>query len=238
MSYRIAWVRFTKYGQTYPVCCHRRDLQAGDIVVVEMARDKVRQVAEVGSIEFLDWDCVNTILCKRSEWKRCADGEYRAHRVRPAGYAPETLGELLAALKAIGWREFNSTSRVWRRVLAKAHPEISGTIAIRARGIDFHAVAGNLIPGVRGRTISISLGGECRFVRNWYYHSEFDLFEHTVGFARELGSLFPVIDPFMRGIGTKQPPLSVELARDDLSEIRGAINGGMGPAYLSDGVWI
>ena len=74
MSYRIAHVRFTKSGRTYPVNCHRRDLRKGDIVVVEMAREETVKVAELDSVEFLNWNCANSILGKRSEFQRSTDG--------------------------------------------------------------------------------------------------------------------------------------------------------------------
>lgn len=73
MSYRIAHVRFTKSGRTYPVNCHRRDLRKGDIVVVEMAREETVKVAELDSVEFLNWNCANSILGKRSEFQRSAN---------------------------------------------------------------------------------------------------------------------------------------------------------------------
>lgn len=240
MSYRIAWVRFTKSGRTYPVNCHRRDLQKGDIVVVDMLRKNVRQVAEVDKIEFLNWNCINTILCKRAELVRGADGEYAVARVRSPHDIPETPGELIAALKAIGWREFRSTSNVWQRVLAKSHPTWSGLVAFRTNGIDFQIFENEPVGEINGSFITIRMTEGHPFIRNWYFNSQVDLFEHTLDFSRELQASAPRMETFLDSIGQKPPPPpKASPERDDLAEIRDAITGGMGgPAYLSDGVWI
>lgn len=240
MSYRIAHVRFTKSGRTYPVNCHRRDLRKGDIVVVEMAREETVKVAELDSVEFLNWNCANSILGKRSEIQRTADGRQVIDRDVPKGDSLETLGDLFDALKGMGWLPFRPTSSVWKVVFIKSLPRFSGVIAFRKNGIDFQAFDGPEIPGIAGRQIKISVGeGRC-FVRNWYYHSGVDLFDFTAAFASELECDGPDLEPYFHGTGQKPPkPPKPEVERDELAELRNALNGGTGePVYLCDDVWI
>ena len=240
MSYRIAHVRFTKSGRTYPVNCHRRDLRKGDIVVVVMGDEEALKVAEFDNIEFLNWNCANSILGKRSEFQRSADGDYTIVREVPKGDTIETLGDLFDALKGGGWLPFRPTSSVWKVAFAKSLPGASGVIAFRKNGIDFQAFDGAEIPGIAGRQMSISVGEGRYFVRNWYYHTGGDLFDLTAGFAIELERDDPDLEPYFRGSGQKPPKLpKYDVQRDELAEIRYALNGGSGePAYLCDDVWI
>ena len=240
MSYRIAHVRFTKSGRTYPVNCHRRDLRKGDIVVVEMGKEEALKVAEFDNVEFLNWNCANSILGKRSEFQPSADGHHIIVREVPKGDTIETLGHLFEALKGGGWIPFRPTSSVWKVAFAKSLPGSSGLIAFRKNGIDFQAFDGSEIPGIAGRQVTISIGGGKLFVRNWYYHSGVDLFDLTAAFASELECDDPDLEPYFHGTGQKPPkaPKS-EMQRDELAEIRYALNGGSGePAYLCDDVWI
>jgi hypothetical protein len=211
MSYRIAFVRFTKSGQTYPVNCHRKDLEKGDIVVVEMSQEQNHKLAQLDRIEFLNWNCANTILCKRSEYQRGADGRHVVVRVRPKGDAVETLGELGGALQCMGWDRFRPTSSVWRTAFARSRPKLSGVIAFRKNGIDFQVFDGSEIPAIVGQKMAISVGdGRC-FVRNWYYDSGTDLYDLTLSFAKEIERDQPILEPYLHGIGQKPPrPKHVE----------------------------
>ena len=236
MSYRIAHVRFTKSGRTYPVNCHRRDLRKGELVVVELPKERVIKIAEFDSLEFLNWNCANTVLCRQSEFQGHADGTYSINRHEPKGEALETIGDLTDTLRCLGWKIYKPTSTVWRIAFAKAFAEISGLIAVRKNGIDFQAFDLSHVPGISGQEITISVSRK-PFVRNWFYASETDLFDLSRDFARELQSQHPSIEPFFVGVGTCHPRPSYE--PDDLREIRNAINGGIcGSAYLSDDVWI
>ncbi|MGW8142414.1 hypothetical protein [Sphingomonas zeae] len=240
MSYRIAHVRFTKYGRTYPVNCYRRDLKTGDVVVVGMAQEGIIKVAELDSVEFLNWNCANSILGKRSEFQRGADGCQEIVRGVPKGDTLETFVDLFDKLKGMGWLPFKPTSKVWKVVFSKSLPSISGIIAFRKNGIDFQSFDGPVIPGISGRHITISIVGGVLFSRNWYYKSGIDLFDFTVSFANALERREPNLVPYYKGIGQKPPkPFNFEVERDELADLRNALNGGTGePVYLCDDVWI
>ena len=158
----------------------------------------------------------------------------------PKGDILETLGDLFDALKGMGWLPFKPTSIVWKVVFVKSMTRFSGLIAFRKNGIDFQAFDGPEIPGILGRQITVSVSeGRC-FVRNWYYHSGVDLFDFTAAFASDLECDDPDLEPYFHGTGQKPPkPPKPEVERDELAELRNALNGGTGePFYLCDDVWI
>lgn len=56
------------------------------------------------------------------------------------------------------------------------------------------------------------------FIRNWYFNSQVDLFEHTLDFSRELQASAPRMETFLDSIGQKPPlhrkhPLNVTISR-------------------------
>lgn len=236
MSYRVAHVRFTKSGRTYPVNCHRRDLNPGDIVVVEMAAEQTLKVAQFDSLEHLNWRCSNTIICRRSELQRNDRGENVVVRHSPKGDVLETLSDLGGALINAGWRSFAPTSRAFQRIFAKAFDTIGAAIIFRRNGIDYQLFDSPELPGIVGQQMSYAPSNG-RLVRNWYYHSEQDLFDRTLAFAQALERPPLNVEPFFHGLGSKPPKPPREV--DELGEIRDAITGGGGGlAYLCDDVWI
>jgi hypothetical protein len=107
MTYRIAFVRFTQNGRAYPVNCDRSDLAQNDIVVVRLlGLDGRLKVARVDRVEFLNWHCKNTLICKRSEYARGEDGRYRIKRDVAPGTV-ETLADLEEALHNAVWQKMN-----------------------------------------------------------------------------------------------------------------------------------
>lgn len=236
MSYRIAYVRFTKAGSLYPVSCHRADLVRDDVVVVQMAKGGCLKLAAVDRVEFLNWNCTNTILCLRSEYVKSDNGTFQILPDPNRDRGMETLGHLGRFLVGSGWRSFKPTSKAWKRIFAKSFEKDSAAIIFRLNGIDYQIFSTPSIPDVSGECMSYSTqNGDP--VRNWFYYTESDLLEHTRKFAQELEKSARDLTPYRAGLGVKKPKPVKE--RDDLDDIRSAINGPSGgPAYLCDDNWI
>lgn len=216
--------------------CHRADLVRDDIVVVQMAEGQRLKVAVVDRIDFLNWNCTNTIICLRSEYVKAEDGSFTIIPDTNRDRGVETLNDLYTFLIKSGWGSFKPTSKAWKRIFAKSFNADSAAIIFRLNGIDFQIFSSSVIPGISGEWMSYSTQ-ESEPIRNWYYHSEHDLFDHTRNFAEELEKYARTLRPYLAGTGGK-PPKPVK-ERDDLDDIRTAINGPSGgPAYLCDGVWI
>ena len=194
------------------------------------------KVARVDRIEYLNWDCKNTILCLRSEYVQADDNSFKIvpDENRERGFA--TLSELGRFLINSGWRSFKPTSKAWKRIFAKSFEFDSAAIIFRLNGIDYQIFPTPAIPGISGDWMSYSIGNS-EPVRNWFYQSGCDLLERTREFAEEMEKSHRELLPFLTELGGKQPKPVKE--RDDLDDIRSAINGPLGgPAYLCDDFWI
>lgn len=216
--------------------CHRADLVCDDIVVVQMPEGERLKLARVERVEFLNWKCANTILCLRSEYVKAKDGSFAIIPEPNRDRGMETLGDLGSFLINSGWRSFKPTSKAWKRIFAKSFNTDSAAIIFRLNGIDYQIFSTPIVPGISGDWMSYSIQNSDP-IRNWFYYTERDLFEHTRGFALELDKSDRELSPFLAGMGAKPEKRVKE--RDDLDDIRSAINGPAGgPAYLCDDVWI
>lgn len=242
MSYRIAHVRFAPGDRTYPVNCHRTDLRSGDRVVIEMVKgDRRLKRAEVDSVEHLNWNCKNQILCLETEFQRDGRGGWSVIRA-PATLTPiDTLHDLKSAIYARGWTALRPTSNVWKVIYARDMPHAGAAIAFRTNGIDFQLTALGTDVGIRGDRITLS-PGTGRFVRHWFYNSAVDIMHLALNYALAVEVTGADLSRFFEQVGTSPPKGRAphwNAGADELSQIRDAINDGSGgPAYLCDDVWI
>jgi hypothetical protein len=224
MSYRIAHVRFTTGGQTYPVNCNRADLAPGDLVIVEMlGNDLDLKAAEVDRIEFLNWRCKHTIKCKRSELRPDGSRGIRVEReIKPQ--AVETPEELEEELQRTGWHATCLSLHVYRRVLVKRFESHSAAIGMRRNGIDFQIYdeewCGDLSKMPRRFP-----DGTRNLVRHQFYASELDLFEFCKKFASNAHLPFDQLATYFQPLGRKQPRPPRE--RDNLADIRSVLGDAM-----------
>ncbi|MBR0651607.1 hypothetical protein GXW78_18195 [Roseomonas terrae] len=236
MTYRIALVRFTPDERKYPVNCPRSDINAGEHVIVHMPNraEKLRN-AVVDEVQFLNWNCVNTIIGVESEVTYLPNQEYTVNRRPKNTSVPDTPQDVGRALLARNWRLYHPSSNVWRGVYLKTTRQRTALIASRKNGIDFQIIQGSL-PHTEGRKIYISVGNG-KFVRHSYYNSGVDLYQYCLDFAQAAEDLSNDCAPFFVSKGERRPKGSWE--RNDLKDIYDAITDGLGgSAYLSDDVWI
>lgn len=239
VSYRIARVRFAPNGSTYPVNCLRADILPGSRVVVLLpSRDSKLQRAEVTAVEYLNWNCSNTIVGLISEVTISPDGTYTVARGPRDPNDVDTVRELAERLFSSGWCHYFPTSNIWRVVYTKAIRGLACFILIRANGIDYVTCLEEMAPKPEGRKLSMVLSNG-RSVRHGYHGSGVDLYRFTMDFAKAFGAGTGNLDDFFVARGGPQPRPSASRSRSDLADIYDAIsNGEGGPAYLGDGIYI
>lgn len=220
-------MRFRKGGQSYPVNCFRSDLEAGDIVVVRMqSGDRIFKTAQVERVEFLNWRCKNTILCKRSEFSAEGAGRFSVKReTQPRTI--ETIEELERELSKAGWTRTRMSAHVYRCVFVRKFETSGAAIGIRRNGIDFQIYPENC-DGAIEHTLQGFPDGTRNLVRHNFYASEVDLLEFTKQFALSANRPINDLEQFFHPIGQKQPrPTRQSSGREELAEISEAIGDAM-----------
>lgn len=220
MSYRIAYVRFTQEGQVYPVNCDRADLSPKDTVVVKMPAKRELKLAEVDRVEFLNWRCTNTILCKKSEFHLDGHGGYRIQRLSEHDVI-ETLEELESELVLMDWTPMSLSRHVYMVVFVKKLESHAAAIGVRRNGIDFQFYEG----GWCGAALTRFPDGPTKLVRHYFHKSEVDLLQFCKEFAANAHRPFLELASYFRPVGHKQTRATSP--RDELREIRWAIGEAM-----------
>ena len=218
MTYRIANVRFNRsHEQSYPVNCDRADIVAGDEVVVEMpGLAQTFKIALVDSVEFKNWNCKNSIVCRRAEIRHGQNGSWSVDRTYLNNGQIHTLADLQARLRAAGWRPDIPRQSTWKVVYTLSAGGNAAEILFRKNGIDFR-LAGKL-------------------VSHWFFESGIDLYEFCWSFAERWRTQAGDYAEFFQQKGSRFPKPHMQ---NDLHDIYMAISGGGGSrAYLGDGVWI
>ena len=149
MSYIIAYVRFEKDEIDYPVNCLRTDLKAGDLVVVRMnSKGANLRMATVTRLEFLNWNCVNTIECLAVE------AEIGPNRFALPPDSPVTRGmvrlwDLCDHLQRAGWIPRRPNNRAFKIAYSSANGSSTSHIFVRSNGIDIQVLRGcwEALPG-------------------------------------------------------------------------------------------
>lgn len=202
-----------------------------DIVVVRTpGRDPDLQVARVERIEFLNWNCKNTIICKRSEYRPNGRGDFYIERETPKEVI-ETLGELVTELHQFGWRSTRLGYNVYQHVLMKNFETHWAGIGLRRNGIDFKFYD-NLSQRDPASEPQVFPNGSDKLVRHNFYASELDLLEFCKEFAVHAHLPFEELSKFYKAVGRKQPrPLGGGHGLSDISDAltdteRSAYRGG------------
>jgi hypothetical protein len=219
VTYRIAQVRFRKSDDyTYPVNCDRADIEPGDKVIVKTPnRDKKFQTALVDSVEFLNWNCKNSIVCLYSEVERRPDGSWSANQEFLCNGQIHTIRQLQDRLRASGWKSRFPRGSTYQVIFELQVRGEAAEIRFRKNGIDL-------------RTSS-------RSVNHWYFESEIDLLEFCWSFAQCWQTGVDGYDKFFEAKGRSFPKSMRSSA--GLSGLYEALSGGSGgSAYLGDGIWI
>ncbi|MEI2806818.1 MAG: hypothetical protein V9G18_13020 [Albidovulum sp.] len=238
MSYIIAHVIFDNTGNTYPVNCLRTDLKIGDEVVVKMSNRPLKW-ARIADINYLNWNCQNTIECLASEAKFTKDGI-----VLPSGDSRSVNGlarpyDLAVFLYKIGWVPRRAASKMYRMAYSAQNRTQTSLILMRKNGIDVQIIndtsMDKMIPN---SALSISRS-DGPFIGQPFHGSLSNILERTADFAqaflRNEENLEAMVEPLQTTKILPKPPPKVREGEDDLYS---ALGGAGEPIYLSDGVWL
>lgn len=237
MSYRIAQVRFRGNEQTYPVNCYRADIEAGDVVIVEMPDQNALKTAFVTNIEFKNWNCRNSILCLSSEITFYPSGDYKVETDYRSNGMIHTLDDLWARLRRSGWVPHRPAQKSFKVVYSLVRGQKTASMWFRRNGIDFRL--SNFDSGGPATEGGADAPLQARAVAHWYHNSEVDLYQLCIAFADTFSAGRSDWDEFFVPRGKKFAKPSTPGFGHELRDIYDAISsGGGGPAYLNDGVWL
>lgn len=245
MSYIVAFVTYTDMRREFPVQCFRTDLKAGDSVIVRRTDGELRN-AIVRHLEYLNWNCAGRIECKTSEATLESNGSILLPRGSPLIVGMLTADTFLHALRKRGWTQVKSTQRMYK-VLAHLNGTHLAYIFVRRNGLDIQLMPLN---GQRNIQPSVAVGfrpSEGRIVSHFLAHTTFNLYEGVLRFSDSFLSNEPDLDRYFRSQGEKdrrtdelkkqsEARIAQRSEREDI--YYASSDGGGGPAYLSDGVWV
>lgn len=238
MSYIIAHVAFDNSGKNYPVNCLRADLNIGDNVVVKMKNGSLKW-GRIDDINFLNWDCSNTIECLASEAKFTKDGI-----VLPLGPSRSIKGlarpyDLAVELYKIGWTPRRAANKIYRSAYSAINRTSTALIMMRKNGIDVQIIDG--LPGAKMKPNSVLSTSQADgpFIRQTFHGSLNNILERTASFAhaflRNAENLEAMVEPEKATKTLPKPPPRMRNSEDDLYS---ALGGEGEPIYLCDGVWL
>lgn len=238
MSYIIAHVVFDNTGTTYPVNCLRTDLQIGDEVVVKMNNRSLKW-ARISDINFLNWNCQNTIECLASEASFTKDGIFL-----PPGKTRSVEGlarpyDLAVFLYAIGWLPRRAISKMYRMAYSATNRRQTSLILMRKNGIDVQIIEGLPTKEIAPNSALSTSQSDGPFIRQPFHGSQNNILERTAKFAQSFlqnaEDLEAMVEPIQTSKALPKPPPRVRDREDDLYS---ALGGHGEPIYLSDGVWL
>lgn len=237
LSYIIAHVIFDNTQNTYPVNCLRDDLKIGDEVVVKMSNYPYKW-ARIADINYLNWNCQNTIECLASEAQFTKNSI-----ILPPGGTRSINGltrpkDLASLLYKMGWVPRRTASNMYRMAYSAQNRTKTALILMRKNGIDVQIInnltTDKIIPN---STLSYSLS-DGPFIRQSFRGSLNNIFERTAGFAQAFmqneENLEAMVAPIQTTKTLPMPPSKVQYD----NELYSALGGAGEPIYLSDGVWL
>lgn len=254
MSYRVAFVSFPSSERFYPVNCFRGDIKPGDLVYVTMNKKRVHKKAKVKAVEYLNWNCANTIYCLASELKQ-KDGSRHIVERKKSDVRFHTRKDLISFLVESGWKQIAKNTPRSPLYYWKDNDSKTARLRFHKKGIDvqlFKTLSWMEV-GHEGRE-SPSVNDRSKIARHRYYHSKRCIFEFIADFAEAFSKNENDLGFYLNPIGEDGPKKSEvsdfrvgKSANKDYksndgltsSELYNIMSDGSGgPAYLGDGIYI
>jgi hypothetical protein len=252
MSYIVAFVQFSTRGDVYPVECFRTDISVGDAVLVQIPERRLAS-ATVVQVRNLSWKCVGQIRGKISEAVQDQDGYWSL------GACPTVVGQatnevFIAELKRRGWIPLK-LGNVHMAALTNSNGTGSANILVRRNGIDLQILPARRESVPRPFSLSQESVSEGRFVRHYFSHTTFNLYEGILRFASSFMADEGNYDRFFKSVGssdrrTEEQKHETENRRrlrtessdgeaDGMAEYYDMMSDGSGgPIYAGDGIWV
>lgn len=255
VSYIVAYVQFERDENSldYPVNCLRTDIKRGDTVVVRMeSKCGKLQAARVTRVEYLNWNCVNTLQCLASEARR------RPHGIEALPGSPTVRGwarpwDVCAELRRTGWVPRKPNSKAYKIAYSHVNATQTAHIFFRSNGIDIQLLGIKGDPPVPFSRVSLS-SFDGPQVRHFMSQSGINLLELTLKFAEAFKKDQDDYREFFQPVGKSNKvtdDLRYRSAQDGKGFLRedqdrgfdamlyGLLGGnGSGHAYVGDGLSI
>lgn len=249
MSYIIAFVKFSKLGNTYPVECLRTDIKVGDTVLVHMPNRRLTP-ATVEQLQYLSWKCKGQIKGKTSEAVKSDDGDWMLGNV-PTVVGLATNEVFVAELKRMGWISLKR-GHVHMAALTNSNQTASANILVRRNGIDLQILPAKRVALPRPFNLAQESITEGRVVRHYFAHTTFNLYEGILKFAISFMSNERSYDRFFKSVGSsdrrteelrqeaeRRKRVKAEREPDALSDYYDEMSDESGDnVYLGDGIWV
>lgn len=198
MSYIVAFVRYSEYGDTYPVECFRTDLKPGDEVITRNSSG-MQKVAKIVQLKYLNWKCQTKIQSKLSELHI-----NNRLQIRPPKFTGLATKEaLIKKLRENGWKPFKPPTNVYQVLLTQSNSTKTANILIRANGIDIQLL--ELKEETNNKpysqyTDSVTIG---KFIKHHLSHTPCNLFEKIIEFSEDFLNNEPNLEAYFTTIGKK-----------------------------------
>ncbi len=238
MSYIIAHVAFRDGEQSYPVNCFRDDIVMGDQVIVRGSEGNLK-TAKVVSINFLNWNCKNTIVCRASE-AIVDDGRITVPPELAWVRGLTRPEDLYRDLAARGWRRRKPRSKSYRLALSYERPDATARLFFRMNGIDLQVLRGD-------KKLHDSENLECSFapsvgevLRNAYHQSGINVLEHVKALAVAFQGGTVDLSPYWKEHGeANRTPIELKSRPHDFASVLYDVLGGDGgDVYIGDGQYL
>lgn len=242
MTYLVAYVKFPGAKKDYPTDCVRTDIEERDTVIVRR-RDGVLRPAIVTRVEFLDWDCGATLVCRASE------AEFTAEGIKIPVGAPKVIG--LSTLEAFrdhlvkrAWIPLRTKNNVHKVVLTHCNGEEIANIYLRRRGVDIQILPELYIyPPAQFSYVDCSISDGC-LVRHHLAKTTFNLYEGVSRFAEAFERGEGEYTRFFNPVGSRDRKtsdlpsscLAADASFDAM--LYDALGGDGGSVYIGDGLYM
>lgn len=246
MSYIIALVRFLDSQQPFPVECFRTDLAVDDQVVIRLGSGQLRY-ALIVAIKYFNWDCKGRIECKVSEAIEGRLGDIVLPSGSPITKGITTHATFVSAAKSLGWIPLKPSQRTYRNALGSTNDKNTAYVLVRRNGIDIKIIENTFGESLRLYGLCQCSLSEGITVRHSLAHTSFNLFEGVLRFCKSFDMNELSLERYFVPVGTsdkrteelKAMSVARKSQRSEMQDIYNACSdGGGGPAYLGDGMWI
>lgn len=211
MPYIVSFVEFLGSNDVFPVGCLRTDVTVGELVLVRI-RDGTQKQATVCRIEYLDWECSASLLCKISE---ALDGP---NGLQSPSDAPFVIGlttfeAMTDHLLSKGWIPVKPRGNVHKLIMSFSNRFETASIWLRRHGIDLQILPNS---GSEAFTPPSNIGttlGEGRVVRHYFSQTTFNLYEGIARFANSFMKEEGNYDAFFVSVGSRSRRTPEQLSR-------------------------
>lgn len=234
MSYIIAHVAFGETSQSYPVNCERTDVRVGDEVVVRVHEQGLKW-AKIVDLNYLNWNCRNSIECLASEAEFSTTGITVADAFKVNGLS--NFQQLAVSLFQKGWTPRIAANRSYRKAYSATNVSQTCLILMRKNGIDVQVIEALPNSKIAANSRLSTSQKDGPFYCQTFHGSLNNIFERIDVFATAFLDGRAAPDKMLREQKAEKvlPKPPQRPLNDDLYS---ALGGSGEAIYLSDGVWL